>query len=326
MDIVVSIVALFLLPLTYPGSSNQRIYWLYLVSAAIIGIVIFLAASSKRRSFSVSELFAFLLPKEVFVHRSAIVDYKYFFVDAIALTVFLGPLLFGAEFISEVIVKESARIFQHSTIVESATITHNFLYTFFLLIAADVAFFLAHYMLHNNSILWEFHKVHHSAEVLTPMTAYRVHPVESAFTGTIAAICVGSVDGIMRSFYCDSATLVTLFSQNVFLFIFYFFGFNLRHSHIWFAYPAAVSKFFISPAQHQVHHSLDPQHYNKNLGYIFAVWDRLADTLYVPNGREDLKYGLAFDEHLEFRTVFQLYVRPFKVIWRNMGRDSRIQG
>jgi len=27
--------------------------------------------------------------------------------------------------------------------------------------------------------LWEFHKVHHSANVLTPITAFRVHPVDT---------------------------------------------------------------------------------------------------------------------------------------------------
>src|ERR1039458_8498353 len=33
-------------------------------------------------------------------------------------------------------------------------------------------------LFHAIPALWEFHKVHHSAEVLTPLTEMRTHPVE----------------------------------------------------------------------------------------------------------------------------------------------------
>ena len=34
-----------------------------------------------------------------------------------------------------------------------------------------------HWLSHKVPLLWEFHKVHHNAEVLTPLTNFRLHPV-----------------------------------------------------------------------------------------------------------------------------------------------------
>ena len=67
----------------------------------------------------------------------------------------------------------------------------------------------------------------------------------------------------------------------------------------------------MSPAQHQIHHSADPRHYDRNMGLVFAFWDWLAGTLYVPEGREEVRFGLADGEHREYDSVGRLYGLPF---------------
>lgn len=42
---------------------------------------------------------------------------------------------------------------------------------------------------------------------------------------------------------------------------------------------------FVDQRFHRIHHSLEPQHFDKNYGIIFTVWDRLFGTAYFP--RED---------------------------------------
>ena len=42
----------------------------------------------------------------------------------------------------------------------------------------DFSRFLVHKALHRIPVLWSIHKVHHSAEYLTPFTVYRTHPLE----------------------------------------------------------------------------------------------------------------------------------------------------
>jgi hypothetical protein len=55
-------------------------------------------------------------------------------------------------------------------------------------LAYELAYWFAHYCFHKVPALGEFHKVHHSAEVMTGLTELRQHPVEwrfcSGFQGT----------------------------------------------------------------------------------------------------------------------------------------------
>ena len=52
------------------------------------------------------------------------------------------------------------------------------MYTMVLFIVED-AQILLHYMMHRVPLLWRVHKIHHSATILTPLTFFRIHPIES---------------------------------------------------------------------------------------------------------------------------------------------------
>ena len=99
---------------------------------------------------------------------------------------------------------------------------------------------------------------------------------------------------------------------NLGLFLYYLLGYNLRHSHIWLSYPRWLSWLLVSPAQHQIHHSSAPAHFNKNLGFVFSFWDRMANTLYVPAHRETLDFGIGGGEDEEYDGVTALYLLPFR--------------
>lgn len=43
-----------------------------------------------------------------------------------------------------------------------------------------------------------------------------------------------------------------------------------------------VGKVLVSPRFHRIHHSLEPQHFDKNFGIAFSLWDRLFGTAYEP--------------------------------------------
>ena len=52
--------------------------------------------------------------------------------------------------------------------------------TLAMFLAYELAYWLDHYLSHEIPFLWEFHRVHHTAETLSPFTVFRVHPVELA--------------------------------------------------------------------------------------------------------------------------------------------------
>jgi sterol desaturase/sphingolipid hydroxylase (fatty acid hydroxylase superfamily) len=63
---------------------------------------------------------------------------------------------------------------------------------------------------------------------------------------------------------------------------------------MWISFRGVLGRIFISPAHHQVHHSGNPEHFNKNFGSCLAVWDWMFGTLYVPQKqRERLTFGFA---------------------------------
>jgi len=330
MDTALSIFAKAISPFFYPILSDQRIYWLYLMSAGIIAAGAYLYGRSLHeqngaKTASWREFTAFLLPRDVFLHRSAIVDYKYFVINAFGMALFVSPILLGAPAVADLTKSALAPLAGADGWGLIPGAGDHLGYTLVMIIAMDGAIFLAHFLQHKVPALWEFHKVHHSAEVLTPITVYRMHPVDDILAGVISALILGVMDGIFRTIYAASPTTMLLFNLNLFLFLFYLAGYNLRHSHVWVSYPQAVSHFLISPAQHQIHHSSDPKHFDKNLGFIFAIWDGFAGTLYVPKSREILNFGLDGDEHRAFDSVWQLYARPFRAVFAKYLSPKRSQ-
>lgn len=302
--------------LTHPLSTQQRVYWLYLLTALLMAVVVYYA--TRRNRGERTSLFRWLFPRDVFLHSSSIVDYKFFFINRFLFAALIAPLLFSAFAVSDGTMAVISNLFGELG-TRNAQWFDRVAYTMGMVLAADFAVFLGHYLQHRVPALWEFHKVHHSAQVLNPITLYRMHPVDDILVKVLALTFVGIADGVFRSFYATSPDAILLMRLNVVFAIYLLSGYNLRHSHVWLSYPPWLSRWLISPAQHQIHHSSAEHHHDRNLGLIFAFWDRMIGTLYVPRSHERIDYGLAGGEDREFRSTWQLYMRPF----RSLARLSR---
>ena len=318
-DIIDHLAGIVVAPFLFPVGPAHRIYWLYLLSAAGMAVALHLC---RRRSGSFAALksgIAHLVPRAIYAHRSAFLDYRFFYVNTALVGMVLGPIM-----ASSTIAAGVARALGgpaaggHVGPLAAAALTVS------LVLAMDLALYLGHYLQHRIPALWEFHKIHHSAEVLTPITAFRVHPVDDLLNLTLSAGLTGIVQGIFHVWFGSKIGDVRILGVNALLFAWYVFGFNLRHSHVWLAYPRWLSHLVISPAQHQIHHSKAPRHFDKNMGFIFACWDAMFGTLYVPREKEDLAYGLADDEHRRFASVRALYLRPFIALWERRARAPSI--
>ncbi len=83
----------------------------------------------------------------------------------------------------------------------------------------------------------------------------------------------------------------------------------------------------MSPAHHQIHHSRNPAHFNKNLGSCLAVWDWMFGTLYIPGAEpEVLEFGVEPDRE-NAHTIRGELIAPFGraalLLKRVMERPSR---
>ena len=164
--------------------------------------------------------------------------------------------------------------------------------------------------MHNVRFLWMFHQIHHSAEVITPITHYRIHPVESWLYDLRGALVTGTVAGSFYWVFRGSVSDFTLLGVPALGFVFNMTTGNLRHSHVWLRFPPMIERWLISPAQHQLHHSLDEEHYGSNYGTWLAIWDRMVGSLVVSTEVAPLRYGIPSDERITATTCFRRGLVP----------------
>ena len=172
--------------------------------------------------------------------------------------------------------------------------------------------------MHKWPVLWALHKVHHSATVLTPMTVFRTHPLEGIIFSLRSAIT--QAIGISLFFYLfgNLVSLYTIVGVNVFVFVFNILGSNLRHSHIGIRYWKWFEYIFISPAQHQLHHSVAFEHHDKNFGAALAIWDWLFGSLHHSVEFETLHLGIKKDQKETTHNLRNLYFDPINEIKKHI--------
>lgn len=292
------------------------LYWLFLASSLGVAICIWWLTGRGAERPSLGRLLSFLFPTRIYAHSSSLVDAKYFAFNTVLFGVLIGPLMLTSAGAAQAAISLLVLLFGVPNEPLGGGVWVDAAVTAGSVIAADFAFFISHRLRHEIPFLWEFHKVHHSAEVLQPLTAFRNHPVDDMLDLTLMSAASGGVVGIAA--YASGAPIegVTLLGTNAVVFAFYFSGVHLRHSHVWLSYGPVFDRIFVSPAGHQIHHSLSPQHFGKNLGGMFAIWDWMAGTLYVPREPEELRVGLPDGEDREYGTVRQLYLLPFVKIYQ----------
>lgn len=286
--------------LEYLTDPNKRLFWIYIISSIVLAIVYFYIGKKNTRVIMSSKLW---------LHPSAKLDYYYFFLSYFINIFLLVPFIVSAKTIA---FSTNKFLFLHFDYFDNTIFTYSqivLLYTITLFLVSDFTRYWLHRFLHTIPILWEFHKVHHSAKVLTPITFYRVHPVENFLFGLRYSLSIGFVTGIFIYFFGAMIDIYTVVGVNVFLFVFSIFGANLRHSHVPFSYFAFIEKWLMSPKQHQIHHSR--KHFDKNYGGFVSIWDRMFGSLQLSNEVPILKFGLRKNQMGDYTSLKSLIFRPF---------------
>ncbi|MBY6186683.1 sterol desaturase family protein [Marinobacter hydrocarbonoclasticus] len=298
----------------YLTDANKRIYWVYLLGALGLALPVFLASSAQK---SLSGLAGFLFPKAIYRHPSVRHDLGLWVINRFIRVGLLAPAILtmvpialGTTEVLEWMFGAMAPLAWSATAVTAC-------FTLMLFLFDDFTRFFLHWLLHRVPVLWDFHKVHHSAEVLTPMTIYRSHPVESYLYACRMALTQGVVVGLGYYLFGPVLTMQDILGANVFVFLFNLMGSNLRHSHIWVSWGDKLENWFISPAQHQVHHSAERRHWDTNMGSALAIWDRMWGTLIKASDAGEFTLG-AGGEVRGHDSLLGLYITPFKDAFRRM--------
>ncbi len=307
--------------------ANHRLYALYLLSA--LPFAYFVYHQTLRRASGTEDrgFLAFLFPKEVWSHPSAWLDVRYFFFHKL-----IGHFLLAGTFVAcqawGFALVTGGSSLAESTLAGERTLTSNdyliaLVYMITIVAVADFTAWFTHMMQHKVPILWEFHKVHHSAEVMHPVSNYREHPVDNLFYLVMIGMTYGISLGLALTVFGYFPNTPMVLGIPLIGFLFNLIGYNLRHSHIWLRWPGVWSKVFPSPAHHHVHHSCHPDHWDKNFAFIFPVWDVIFGTYEMPEDNRDVKFGVTGVKHGEMDSCLKLYYVPFKKSFARLRKGKR---
>lgn len=296
------------LPLQSIVDSNSRLHLLYLFSSLGLAYYVY------RKSNEQGSFWSYVFRKDVWLSRSAFVDYSLIFLNSFFKVFLIGPYFVFGFYLSyklEILLPEWFG-YPSQGLSASATLV---LYTIVLTVLSDFSTYVVHYVMHYVPFFWEFHKVHHSATTLNPVTQYRIHPVELIINNVKGILVLGLVTGVFRYWSAHPIEEITLIGANVLSFAFLFFGSNLRHSHIPLKYFNWLEYILISPFQHQIHHSDDEKHFNRNLGSKLAIWDWMFGTLIRSESVSSVNFGIGKQEEKQYDSIWKNLLMPFANIW-----------
>jgi len=287
-------------PVTVVADPSRRLFWGAIVSSLLLAS---LATARQRGEWNLRRQLSALFAREYWMTRETGEDLALLFFNNAMRALILLPILGGHLAMTLVVggILQDHLGDAPDIVLPGLVIAGFYGLVFFL--AEDLSRFLLHKSMHNLPVLWRFHRLHHDTTTLTPLTIYRVHPIESALYFGRALVVFGLVSGAFIWFFGRQLTTFDVLGVGVAGFLFNLAGANLRHSHVWLSF-GPLERWFISPSQHQLHHS--KRHGHANLGTCLAVWDRASGTWLGAGPPQALQFGIAGELTDEFNATSQI--------------------
>ena len=275
---------------------SKRVFALYLLSS---GAVAFLAM---RFAPGLCQVHFWQVYRGHTFRKDLVIDVSLFFLNPVVVGAFASYLYFQEKLSVAIIFWMMENITSNGfeqllDATQSIHVTASIFFTVSLFLVNDLSKYFVHRLMHENKFLWRFHKLHHSAKVMTPLTVFRTHPIEAILFVIRNGLVQAFVIGVSYGFWGNKFTILSYFGCNVFVMIFNVMGSNLRHSHVHLSYGHWLEGIFISPYQHQLHHSIAAEDENCNFGVVLALWDRLGGSLVRGRPVVKLYYGLGGEQH-----------------------------
>ena len=167
---------------------------------------------------------------------------------------------------------------------------------FISVIALDLFAYWLHRAYHRLGLLWRLHAPHHFDEHLDATSAVRFHPGEVVVS---ASLRLAPIILLAIPFTHVAIFEGLLLASAIF-----------HHSNI--ALPPrlerALSKVFVTPGHHWVHHHATHEDTNSNFAGVFSLWDSLFGTKSATKRVPAMKIGVA---GVEDKPFLGLLLSPF---------------
>jgi sterol desaturase/sphingolipid hydroxylase (fatty acid hydroxylase superfamily) len=293
----------------------------FTVCLAVFGAAItFLTQTCHEEPPTLGAFLRFLLPRRLLTARQTWLDVGYVLVKHPARVLwrwgFVGKLICAALFYALLNAGWGTGSALMPTASRAPSLAEDVVFLGVAIALEDLLAFLAHLLMHKVPVLWEFHAVHHSALSLVPVTNRRFHPVQELWD----ALWVSGGIGLWIALFATARGLplaaVTILGIDANILANCFSFHHLRHSHIYMRYPRWVERVLMSPAQHQIHHSRETRHLDRNFGLMFAWWDQLFGSIVYSEREPATNLGVVENQE-RYLTLWGLFAQPFIALERN---------
>jgi len=176
-------------------------------------------------------------------------------------------------------------------------------------LAIDFVSYWTHRWYHRYEIFWRLHRVHHSDTQMDSSTSLRFHPLDAL---------LDNASTILAAFIFGLDINIIIIRWIIYMPLFF-----AQHSSINFPewIDRLLSKIFVTPNFHKVHHHQNQQFTDSNYGNIFIFWDKLFNT-YKSLPVKEIKFGLVEFDTQERQTFWFLLKSPLINI-KQSNKDDR---
>ncbi|MFT6994115.1 MAG: alkylglycerol monooxygenase [Maribacter sp.] len=179
-------------------------------------------------------------------------------------------------------------------------------------IALDFAGYWNHRLSHKVNIFWNQHVIHHSSEEFNLACALR-QPISNLFGYFAFLLFPAALLGVPNEVIAVLAP-VHLFAQ---------FWYHTQHigKMGWLEYV------IVTPSQHRVHHAINPEYIDKNLGQLLSIWDRWFGTFQEELDDVPPQYGVLKPAQTwnPVHINFQHFWRLLKDAWRTTNYWDKLR-
>jgi alkylglycerol monooxygenase len=178
----------------------------------------------------------------------------------------ISSLSSGVTNVTKDVLGLSVAVLSYSWLVNRVALTHiqstwlTFLIAFIVL---DFAGYWVHRIDHKINFFWNSHIVHHSSEEFNLACALRQSI--SSFVKLFSFLLIPAALLGVPAIVIATVAPLHLFAQ---------FWYHTRH----IGRMGFLEKILVTPSHHRVHHAINKEYLDKNLGQIFIFWDKLFGT------------------------------------------------
>lgn len=164
-----------------------------------------------------------------------------------------------------------------------------------IMFLTDFVQYWVHRAFHRVPLLWNFHAVHHSAQVMDWMAGARMHFLEIIFLRgtTIIPMYILGFNATALNFY-----IFYVYVHSTFI-----------HANIGWTFQN-LGKLIVTPRFHHWHHGIEREAIDVNFAIHFPLLDRLFGTYHLPKTEWPTGYGIG--GHPVPRSYWQQFLYPFR--------------